>query len=87
MALTKKAVAQQLYAYLQHDISLGELVDWAENALLEGDFSAKDFEALNDVLGRIGLADSRAFGLAWGDCENLMQKLGYSLRIEIAETA
>jgi hypothetical protein len=36
------------------------------------------------VLARLGLADVRAFGLTWDDCEELLRELGYSARVEIA---
>jgi hypothetical protein len=31
----------------------------------------------------LGVADVRAFGLAWEDCEQLLRQLGYSPRVEI----
>jgi addiction module HigA family antidote len=35
------------------------------------------------VVGRLGVADVRAFGLTWADCEELLGRLGFSARIEI----
>ena len=35
------------------------------------------------VIARLGVADVRAFGLAWEDCEELLQKLGFAPRVEI----
>jgi hypothetical protein len=63
MPISKQAVARKLFAYLQHRLLLAALVDWAENALLEGDFAETDAEVLTSVLGQLGLADVRAFGL------------------------
>ena len=34
------------------------------------------------VVSRIGVADVRAFGLTWEDCENLLDRLGYRTRVE-----
>lgn len=35
------------------------------------------------VVSRLGLADVRAFGLTWEDCEAYLRQLGYSARVEI----
>jgi hypothetical protein len=35
------------------------------------------------VISRLGVADVRAFGLAWEDCEDLLKKLGYAARVEV----
>ncbi len=39
--------------------------------------------ALRFVVSRLGLADVRAFGLTWDDCEELLERLGYRARVEI----
>ena len=38
MTITKQTVADQIAAYLHHRITLEQLVDWAEHALMEADF-------------------------------------------------
>ena len=83
MQVTKQTAAQKLSAYLHHEISLAQLVDWAETALLDGEFADQDAEALRFVISRLGLADVRAFGLTWEDCENLLDRLGYRTRVEV----
>ena len=50
---------------------------------MEGDFEEKHFDAIRDVVARLGLADVRAFGLTWEECENLLKQLGYNARLEI----
>ena len=60
-----------------------QLVDWAENALMEGEFAEQDAAALAAVVSRLGVADVRAFDLTWADCEQLLGQLGFSARIEI----
>ena len=69
MTITRKQVAGKLAAYLHHRISLAELVDWAEQAMMEGDFGTRNVERIRNVVARLGLADVRAFGLTWEDCE------------------
>jgi hypothetical protein len=83
MLVTKQSAAQKLTAYLHHELSLAQLVDWAEIALLDGEFAEQDVEALRFVVSRLGVADVRAFGLTWEDCENLLDRLGYRARVEV----
>ena len=83
MIVTKQAVAERIAAYLQHRITPAQLVDWAENALLEGEFDEQEAAAVAAVVARLGVSDVRAFGLTWADCEELLAKLGFSAHIEI----
>jgi hypothetical protein len=83
MLITKRTVAEQIAAYLHHEISLAQLVDWAENAMMEGEFVVPDAEALQSVIPRLGVADVRAFGLTWEDCETFLRTLGYGARVEV----
>ena len=83
MLITKQTVAAKLAAYLRHDVSLPQLVDWAERALMEGEFAEADASILSQVVARLGVADVRAFGLTWEDCEQLLSALGFSARVEI----
>ncbi len=71
MVITKQTVAKQLAAYLHHEITLAQLVDWAECAMMEGEFAEQGMTALRAVVPRLGVADLRAFGLTWEDCEQL----------------
>ena len=81
--ITRADVADRIAAYLHHRITLDQLVDWAEKALMEAELDEKDAEVLSAVIARLGVADVRAFGLAWDDCEQLLQKLGFSARVQI----
>ena len=83
MPITRETVVRKLDAYLHHQLSLDDLVAWANTALMEGDFEEKHFDAIRDVVARLGLAEVRAFGLTWEECENLLQQLGYHARVEI----
>jgi cobyrinic acid a,c-diamide synthase len=83
MTITKQTVANQIAAYLHHEISLTQLVDWSEQALLDGELAERDAQTVSSVIARLGVADVRAFGLAWEDCEELLQKLGFAPRVEV----
>jgi len=83
MTITKQTVAERIAAYLHHETTLAQLVDWAENAMLDGELAEGDANTLSSVIARLGVADVRAFGLAWEDCEELLRKLGFSSRVEV----
>jgi cobyrinic acid a,c-diamide synthase len=82
MVVTRVMVAEELRAYLSHEIALDALVDWAETAMMEAEFDEKD-GAVRDVVARLGLADVRAFGLAWEDCERMLTELGFAVQLNI----
>ncbi len=81
--ITRETVAKKLAAHLQHELSLDSLVAWAESALIDGDFDPTHLSTIRDVVARIGVADVRAFGLTWEDCEQLLAQLGYSAQVSI----
>ena len=83
MIVTKQLVADKIAEYLHHRTTLAQLVDWAENALMEGEFDEADLASISKVVSRLGVADARARGLTWEDCEALLAQLGFSARIEI----
>ena len=84
--ITRQAVADKLAAYLRHDISRGDLVAWAESAMMDGEFEEEHFADIRDVVARLGLADVRTFGLTWEDCEEFLNRLGYAARVNIVAT-
>lgn len=83
MMITKQTVADKIAAYLHHEITLPQLVDWAEKAMMDGEFAEGDATTISSVIARLGVADVRAFGLAWEDCEELLGKLGYAPRVVV----
>ena len=86
MKITRQKIGQKLIDYLYHRITLAELVDWAESAMMEADFEEKDFELVRDIVSRVGLGDVKAFGMTWEDCEDFLSRLGYHLSVKISET-
>jgi hypothetical protein len=83
MVITKRVVAEKIGAYLRHEITLEKLVDWSENALMNGELEESEIETLRTVVARLGVADVRAFGLTWEDCEQALRELGFGTRVEI----
>ena len=85
--ITKKNIADKLLAYLQHHISLTELVEWAELNLMNGFYNDDNYHTIRNALSQLGLADVKAFGLEWKDCESIMKTLGYKLEVKALEVA
>lgn len=85
MKVTRQEVARKLIDYLHHRITLAELVDWAEWAMMEADFDERDFETLRDIVSRLGLADVKAFGMTWDDCEDFLSRLGYRVSVMVSK--
>jgi hypothetical protein len=83
--ITRHDVAARLADYLHHRITLEELVGWAEEAMMEEEFDGRDLEVLREVVGRIGVANVKEFGLTWEDCEALLSQLGYRVQIQVTE--
>lgn len=83
MLITRTIVADKIAAYLHHEITLAQLVDWAERAMMEDEFDDNGLPAIRSAISRLGVADVRAFGLTWDDCEELLRELGFAARVNI----
>ena len=87
MVITKKTVADQILKYVNRKISLDDLVDWAESAIQESDFDKSDVGLLRDIVGHLGLANVKEFGLTWDNCYEHLHKLGYDISVSVSKTA
>lgn len=83
MVITRDMVADKIVQYLQHKIKLEALVDWAERVIMEEDLEDNYFDQINEVIMRLGLSDVQAFGLSIDDCEILLNKLGYTAKVNV----
>jgi hypothetical protein len=83
--VTPKIVAEKLTSYLHHKLELAELVDWAENIMMDGDFDEDNYEILRDIVSRLGVADVRTFGITLEECERFLNQLGYSVKIQVCQ--
>ncbi|HBT47679.1 MAG TPA: hypothetical protein DEA73_07375 [Peptococcaceae bacterium] len=85
--ITRQDVANKLIDYLYQRISLAELVDWAEKVMMGEEFEERDLPLLRDIIARLGLSDTLAFGLSWEDCQKYLQSLGYRVELTIIKAA
>ena len=83
MEITREVLASKLSDYLHQLITLADLVDWAEWAMIDGEFEEEDFDNIRDVIARLGVADVRAFGVDWQDCKEMLAQLGYKAQVQI----
>jgi len=80
--ITRETVRDKLMAYLNRHLTLADLVDWAEDALLNEGLDERDTVVLRDIVGRIGVADVREFGLTWEDCYDFLARLGCIVEVK-----
>jgi hypothetical protein len=82
MLIIKKEIYYRIQQYLTHKITIDELVDWAERSMMEDEFDENDMDVIRNVVGRLGLADVKSFGLTWDECETLINELGFKVKFE-----
>jgi hypothetical protein len=82
MLISKNTGSDKIATYFRHDIKLEQLVAWAENALMEGEFDEREVNRLQTVIARLRVAAVRAFGLTWEDCQEILRQLGYCPRVD-----
>ncbi|MBI4558777.1 MAG: hypothetical protein HY706_14440 [Candidatus Hydrogenedentes bacterium] len=83
LAVNKGVLVTKLSQYLHHEITLAELVDWAENVMQEGNFPEQEHDVLRAIVGRLGVADVREFGLTWDELEEFLARIGFRARIDV----
>lgn len=86
MEIKRTDVVEHLIKYTNHEMSLNELVDWAENAMMEGSFEADYHDAIRDIISRLGLADVKEFGLSWDDIYDYFSRLCYKIEVKAVQS-
>ena len=80
--ITRQVVGEKLLGYLNKQITLAELVDWAENCMVTGGFSPdEDIDMLVDIVMYLAGADTAAFPLTWDICSEFMEQLGIPVKV------
>ena len=82
--INKQLTAEKIQDYIQHKLSLNELVNWAENTLAENEFENK---ITRDIIAKLAVADVRAFGLQWEDCEKFLNQPGYEVKVQFLKAS
>ena len=80
--ITKQVVSEKLLAYLNGEITLPELVDWAEKCFVTGGFGPdEDIPLVRDIVMYLAGADTTAFPLTWDVVSDFMQQLGVPVKV------
>jgi len=80
--ITKETVSAKLLAYMNGEITLSALVDWAENCFVMGGFAPdEDIPLLRDILVYLAAGDTTAFPLLWDVVIDFMKQLGTPVKI------
>ena len=83
--ITRQTAAYKIIDYLCHRITLAELVDRAENAMMDGGFDEKDHDKIRDIISSLGLADVKEFEITWEEWTDFLKRLGY--QVDLRETS
>ncbi len=82
MNITRTTVSDQLLAYLNQEITLAQLVNWAENTFIDDILTPdEDIPLLNDILMYLAGADTAQFPLTWDICADFMERLGTPVKV------
>ena len=82
LGITPQQVSDRLLAYFNGRLTLPELVDWAENALVEGGFGPdEDVDMLMEIVMYLAAADTEYFPLTWDVCSDFMRQLGLPVKV------
>jgi hypothetical protein len=80
--ITRQSVSEKLLAYLNSEITVAKLADWAKSCLIEGGFSPdEDIPVLRDMVSYLAHANSSDFPLTWDVCADFFRQLGISVRV------
>ena len=85
--LMRGSIIQQLNKYLTRELSLEELIEWAEHTLQAGGLSPDDEALLQDLVTRAGEPDSATSGLTIEEWSRLLRRLGQELRVSTVPLA
>jgi len=84
---THQTLLNKLNDYLNHKLTLAQLVDWAETTLIEPSIpDTEDADLIMDILMYLGAADTRGFPLTWEVISDFLERLGGNVKV-IVEVA
>ena len=82
--ITQDVLLNKLYARIRHEITLPELVAWAENTFVDEEIEIEgDLELLDDIIMYLAAADTRGFPLTWDVLTEFVEKLGGKMPVII----
>ncbi len=80
--INRETVREHLLAYLNASLTLAVLVDWAENAVMEDEFTPdEDIEMLMEIMTYLAGSDTEYFPLTWDVITEFLEQLGTRVRV------
>lgn len=80
--ITREILRDKLLAYLNGQMPLAKLVDWAENTFVDEELGPdEDIDMLNDILAYLAGADTAQFPLTWEVASRFLERLGVSVKV------
>ena len=80
--ITREILRDKLLTYLNGQISLATLVDWAESTFVDEELGPdEDVDMLNDILAYLAAADTAQFPLTWEIASGFLERLGVSVKV------
>lgn len=80
--MTRQIILDTLKAYLNHQMTLNELVNWGHRTLIEATFPEnEDVELLMDILLHLAAADTRSYPLTWEVLSDFLARLGGDAKV------
>ena len=80
--ITREILSDKLLAYLNGQVTLASLVDWAENSFVDEELGPdKDVAMINDILAYLAAADTAQFPLTWEISSSFLKRLGVSVKV------
>lgn len=80
--ITRQHVSEHLLNYLNGQITLAQLVEWAEQCMVDGGFYPdEDIQVLVDIVMYLAGADTDYFPLTWEVCTDFLRQLGVQVQV------
>ena len=77
--ITREVLLEKLYAFIRHETTLPELVNWAENVFVDDDVDVDvegDTELLMDIIFCLAGSDTDLYPLTWDVLAGFVERLG-----------
>lgn len=82
MGVTRQIVSDKLLAYLNRDITLDQLVEWAKNSAVDDALEpVEDKEILTGIVAFLVVTTSGQERVTWDICIVFLEKLGFKVEI------
>jgi hypothetical protein len=80
--ITRQQVSEKILTYLNGEMTLAQLVSWAESCMVEGGFGPDpDIDMLVDIVMYLAAADTEYFPPTWEVFSDFLNQLGSPVKV------